>query len=119
MEEEQDHFIERRKSSEQYGFEMYRGIVQQVSEIHTELKNRRMDGKEDIELAVANIVTRSFPEGDPEGHKRYHEAVIKQQEAKADLYRFLLKEGLKYGLITCLCWIGYSIWQGFILGIRK
>ena len=119
MEEEQKHFIERRKSSEQYDFEIYRGIVQQIHDMHTDLKKHIMDEQGDITSAVANMVTRSFPEGDPEGHKRYHEAVIKQQEAKADLYRFLLKEGLKYGLLTCLCWIGYSIWQGLLLGIRK
>ena len=119
MKEEQQPFIERRGSGERRGSEIVLGIVQQINDMHTDLKNHIKDEQEDIALAVANIVTRSFPDGDPEGHKRHHEAVIKQQEAKADLYSFLLKEGLKYGLITCLCWIGYSIWQGFILGIRK
>jgi hypothetical protein len=119
MEEEQKPFIERRKSSEQYDFEIYRGIVQQINDMHTDLKNHIKDEKGDIKSAVENMVTRSFPEGNPEGHKRYHESVIKQQEAKTELYRFLLKEGLKYGLITCLCWIGYTIWQGVIVGIKK
>lgn len=66
-----------------------------------------------------DLVKRSFPNEDPEGHRRYHEAEMNYMEARAEFWRKLLFEVSKYGLIGVVGWLAYTVWVAFLHGPGK
>lgn len=60
--------------------------------------------------AVAATVKVAFPEGDADGHRRYHEAIIKRIEAREQFYRKLLAELVSKGLWALLIFLGAAVW---------
>lgn len=56
-----------------------------------------------IEAMLKNYAS-GFPNDDPAGHREYHESVIEKNKAYADLYRKMLFELTKYGLLGFLAW---------------
>ena len=53
---------------------------------------------------LSDLMIKSFPQGDAEGHRRYHEATIKSEESKAEFWAKMTYEIKKWGLI------GFSLW---------
>ena len=64
-----------------------------------------------IENMLKDYVS-GFPNDDPIGHREYHEAVIQKNKAYTDLYRKMLFELTKYGLIGFFVWFLFG--GGFI-----
>jgi len=64
---------------------------------------------------IAHLMNKSFPQGDPEGHRAYHEASIKRAEANADFWEKMRFEISKWGLIGFTGWfigmIALSVWK--------
>ena len=64
---------------------------------------------------IAHLMNKSFPQGDPEGHRAYHEASIKRAEANAEFWSKMRFEISKWGLIGFLGWfigmVAVSIWK--------
>lgn len=57
-----------------------------------------------------------FPDGDPDGHRRYHEAMIERAKAGTEFRRKLLFELTKWGLLGFTGWLCLSLWQAFLRG---
>ena len=57
-----------------------------------------------------------FPDGDPAGHRRYHEAEIKRIEARADFWAKLRLSVTQWGLLGFLGWALVSLWHEFLKG---
>ena len=64
---------------------------------------------------IAHLMSKSFPQGDPEGHRAYHEASIKRAEANAEFWSKMRFEISKWGLIGFSGWfigmVAVSIWK--------
>ena len=64
---------------------------------------------------IAHLMNKSFPQGDPEGHRAYHEASIKRAEANAEFWSKMRFEISKWGLIGFSGWfigmIAVSVWK--------
>lgn len=97
-----------------------------VQSLHTDVKN--LDGRlsthmttETHELAteITKLMTSAFPDGDPDGHRRHHEAVIEREEARAAFWKKMFFELSKYGLIAFLGWLVLSTWNTFLQGPHK
>ncbi|CAN7645491.1 hypothetical protein [Paraburkholderia terricola] len=54
---------------------------------------------------------RAFPDGDWDGHRRYHEAVIKRMEARAQFYRDLSGHLIKGGAWALIVFLAWASWQ--------
>ncbi len=54
--------------------------------------------------ALSDLMVRAFPEGDADGHRRFHEANIKAAEKKAEFWSKMTYEITKWGLIGFLLW---------------
>ncbi len=70
----------------------------------------------DGETARIAAIAAGFPDGDPDGHRRYHEAEIKRIERRADFWQKMRLELAKWGLIGFLGWAAVSLWQEFLKG---
>lgn len=77
--------------------------------------------EETMELAaeITKLMADAFPEGDPKGHRKHHEAVIAKAEARAAFWKKILEELSKYGLLGFLGWLVTLAWSGFIQGPHK
>jgi len=101
-------FIERRK-------EPASALVMMVEQIHGNVAALRTELNE----GLASIRTEAFPEGDADGHRRHHEAVIKAAEDKAKFWETMRTELSKYGLIGFAGWAVYALWQAALQGPHK
>lgn len=59
---------------------------------------------------------RGFPGGDPDGHRRYHEAMIERANARTEFLRKLTFELAKWGLLGFAAWCGHELWVSFLRG---
>lgn len=68
------------------------------------------------EAARIAAIAAGFPDSDPIGHRRYHEAEIRRAEEKAQFWGKLRLELTKWGLLGFLGWAAVSLWQEFLKG---
>jgi hypothetical protein len=73
----------------------------------------------ELAVEVARLMAQAFPDGDPDGHRRHHEAVIAKAEARAEFWRKMAYEITKYGLLGFIGWLGVTTWQAFLQGPHK
>ena len=75
--------------------------------------------REEVEKSVEHVYERSFPAGDPDGHKHHHELVIKREEERLEFWMAMKKELTKWGLVGVLSFLAYAAWTAFLLGPKK
>jgi hypothetical protein len=81
---------------------------------------RHMDTEtEELAEAITRLMADAFPAGDPSGHRRHHELVIKQAEERAAFWRVMRIEIGKWGLIGFLGWAVFALWQALLNGPHK
>jgi hypothetical protein len=56
---------------------------------------------------------KAFPDGDADGHRRYHESIIRKNEAREQFYQDLRAELAKKGLWALAALLGLALWQFF------
>jgi hypothetical protein len=101
-----------------------------VQKIHEDVKEVRSDvtgltTRLDVHMhnetlalaeAVATLMVKSFPQGDPDGHKALHEADIQAAKDKAEFWKKMRFELSRAGLLAFLIWAGVQIWKGALAG---
>lgn len=101
--------------------------------IHTDLQDVKGEQKKMNETLTNHINTEpeewaellkntlgcAFPNGDPEGHRRYHEDTISAMEARSKFWKQMLFEVTKYGLFGVVGWLAYTVWVAFLQGPHK
>lgn len=70
----------------------------------------------DGETARIAAIAAGFPDGDPDGHRRYHEAEIKRIEARAEFWSKLRLSVTQWGLVGFIGWVLVSLWNEFLKG---
>lgn len=64
---------------------------------------------------IAKLMNKSFPQGDPEGHRAYHEASIRAAKDRADFWAKMKFEISKWGLLGFLGWaigvVVMAVWK--------
>lgn len=66
-----------------------------------------------------NLISRGFPDGDPDSHRRYHESVIEWRELRNKMVRDALTHAAKVGGIAGACWVAYALWTAFKMEITR
>lgn len=69
--------------------------------------------------ACQETLASTVPDGDHDGHRRYHEAVIKKMEARAKLWQDVSSSVTKWGVIGILGWVGMSMWHEILTIISR
>ena len=62
-------------------------------------------------LRGVDDLRRAFPDGDWDGHRRYHEAVIRRMEARTQFYRDLSGHLIKGGAWALIVFLAWASWQ--------
>ena len=101
-------FVERRK-------EPASALVMMVEKIHDNVI--AIDQK--LAIGLAEIRVEAFPEGDADGHRRHHEAIIKAAEDRAKFWQTMRIELSKWGLIGFAGWAVYALWNSLLQGPHK
>lgn len=96
----------------------FRGIVAAIDKLRDEIGLRHVENTSSLEVIEKDIkvltdrvddLTRGFPNGDPDGHRLYHEASIKRIEARTRFYEALRAELAKQGLWSLIVFIGGAL----------
>lgn len=87
-----------------------------IKALDVKLTQHREAEESALAAAIASLRSDAFPDGDPDGHRRHHEALIKQAEARAQFWEKMKLELFKYGLIGFLGWAAIALWQAFLRG---
>lgn len=109
--------IERRRSSPEL-IELIRTVHDNQLALSAKLDKHMKEETSELADAIARLMKEAFPEGDPDGHRRHHELVIKQAEEKAEFWQKMRLELAKWGLLGFLGWALLQLWQSFLQGPR-
>ena len=119
--------IERRQDSNSQAMVLLiHELTAAVSDLRREVKDAKATFTyhhatyvEATEKAITKAMTAAFPDGDPEGHRRHHEAVIRAAEEKAEFWSTMRKEVGKWGLISVIGFLALAAWNAFLQGPHK
>ena len=87
-----------------------------ITALDDRLSKHMTDETTELAAAIADIMQKSFPEGDPSGHRKHHELSIKAAEDKAAFWKKMREEVSKYGLISLIGWLSFVAWAAFVKG---
>jgi len=90
-----------------------------VATIDTTLSTHMTATVEERQKIIAELLAQSFPDGDPDGHRRYHEASIAKAEASAKMWADIQVSTAKWGIFGVLGWVVYNLWNAFLVGPAK
>lgn len=95
--------------------EAIKGLREDLAERHLENTTAIGVTEKKVDEAIRRIddLHEAFPGGDWEGHRRYHEAIIKKLEAREQFYQELRSELAKKGVWAVLALVGVALWQYF------
>lgn len=97
------------------------GVVQATRDLHVQ-HGEKIDtlagDMVDLKLAVQTL-TRGFPDGDPDGHRRAHEEMMEWRDARRELMRAAAKKAMETGVFVGLGWVCVALWQYFKLQIKS
>ena len=96
-------------------------LTKQVHEMREENKRsqaacelERVQREKDRDNIIARLLAESFPAGDHEAHRKYHERLIKADEEKIAFWKKMREELTKWGLIGFCGWFivfaGHAFW---------
>lgn len=87
-----------------------------VKALDEKLTQHREAEEAALAAAMDSLRSDAFPDADPDGHRRHHEALIKQAEARAAFWEKMKLELFKYGLLGFVGWAVFALWQAFLRG---
>jgi hypothetical protein len=108
-------------------------LLSLLQTIHSDLQEVKAEQKKQSQTLTDHINTEpqewaelmrealgsAFPDGDADGHRRYHEETISALEARSKFWRKMVFEVTKYGLFGVLGWLAYTVWVAFLHGPQK
>jgi hypothetical protein len=96
-----------------------RAIADALDRLRDEIGQRHTENTSTLEVVEDKLnvlfdrvddLAKGFPDGDWEGHRRYHEAVIKKMEARTKFYDDLRGDLAKKGLWAVILTMAAAIW---------
>lgn len=125
MTQQQEPLVERRQETAavlalvQAIHDEIKTIQQNLDKLDSRLTKHMTDETMELAQEISRLMADAFPEGDPKGHRKHHEAVIAKAEARAEFWKKLSFEISKGGLLGFLTWALYALWQYFLQGPHK
>ncbi|NPT39672.1 hypothetical protein [Paraburkholderia xenovorans] len=95
--------------------EALNGLRDDMSQRHSENITQMAVTDRKVEEVIRRVddLHDAFPGGDWDGHRRYHEAVIKKLEAREKFYQDLRVELAKKGVWALAVMLGLALWAFF------
>ena len=103
--------IVERRQNQQIIFDLIQQQNEKLDKLTEFVRSSTSDQAQRLESLASG-----FPDDDPAGHRRYHEAEIKRIEARAYFWAKLHLSVTQWGLLGFLGWAAVSLWQEFLKG---
>jgi len=94
-------------------------IHKRVEALDERLSKQTHDATLKLAEEIASLMCKSFPEGDPDGHRAAHEAWIKREEDKAEFWKKMRFEVSRWGIMGLLGWLAIVAWKAVLQGPGK
>ncbi len=94
-------------------------LMQEVRDTVNRVEKRLNDHITEEEAVISSMMTDAFPDGDPEGHRRHHEAEIKRIEDRAKFWGEMRNHLAKWGVVGLAGWLVYVVWVAVLKGPIK
>jgi hypothetical protein len=65
------------------------------------------------------LITDAFPNGDPYGHRMFHEKSIKDADSWSKIKGEVLSKFLTSGLWVAAAWLAFAVWQSFKESVNR
>lgn len=72
--------------------------------------------REEVEKSVERVYVSAFPDGDPDGHRRHHELVIKREEERVKFWQEMRVAAAKWAGLGLLGFAVTAIWTQLLKG---
>jgi len=73
---------------------------------------------EDVKV-MSETITKAFPAGDIDGHRRYHEVMIADIESRKKLTQAIIEKTISGLIWSLVVGLGYSIWHELLRILGK
>ena len=90
-----------------------------IKELSAKMNYHHAIFREEVEKSVERVYISAFPEGDPDGHRKHHELVIKREEERVVFWTTMRTKLAEWGLIGFAGWAVYYLWIAFLQGPKK
>lgn len=80
-------------------------IIKAIEKMRVEIENQLYDLKDKCKTLEAG-----FPLEDPNGHRKYHEAIIERQQLRNDIFRESLTHAAKVGFLSGIVFFCWLVW---------
>ena len=80
------------------------------------LTRHMTDETSELAQEITRLMTAAFPDGDPDGHRRHHEAIIVAAEERAAFWKKMREEIGKWGILGVMGFIVIATWAKFVRG---
>lgn len=119
MSEELTVFEERRKSESDSILLHIKELKATVRSLDAKMNYHHGVFREEVEKSVVGVFERSFPDGDPEGHRAHHEAMIKKAEAQAEFWDEMRLAAAKWAGLGVLGFLATAVWIAIKTEVHK
>lgn len=110
-------FEDRRKTTEaQALISMVESLLERMDRYDQKLSDHMEKEAADIKASIETALHSSFPQGDPEGHRRAHEAWIKREEDSAKFWAEMRIAVGKWAGLGVLAFLATAAWTQLIKG---
>jgi len=99
--------------------EMVRQIRDAQIALDKKLTDHMTQETDELAQAVKKLLTDSFPEGDPTGHRKYHEASIAKAESEAKFWQELRLAAGKWIGLGVLGFLATAVWVAIKTEVHK
>lgn len=65
------------------------------------------------------LIADAFPDGDPHGHRMFHERQIRDADSWSRIKGEVLSKFLSSGLWVAAAWLAFAVWQSFKQEVHK
>lgn len=90
-----------------------------VSETQTTLANHIATEPREWAIVLENLMKKSFPNADADGHREAHEATMLMIRERAGFWRSIRADATKWGILGAVSWLAYHAWIAFLHGPAK
>lgn len=105
-----------RRSSDSVMLALVHTIKEDVSDMKATLKNHIETEPQEWAALLEDMMVKSFPGGDPDGHREAHEAQMQAVRDRAEFWKTMLMEVSKWGILGVLGWLAFHAWVAFVKG---
>jgi hypothetical protein len=94
-------------------------VEEEVERRMSKLEERLMLHMDSKFAQLHRLISDAFPNGDPHGHRAYHELQIKQADGWDKIKGEVVSKFLTGGLWIAAGWLAFAVWQAFKEGVRS